>query len=136
MLRKTVTYTDYNGDSQTDILYFNLSKAELGKLQMRMDGKFLDHIQALLERKKIESLYDFFYNLILDAYGEKDATGKKFNKSKEIRDDFENSIAFSEVLMEVISSAENMEAFTRGILPADMVTAAGGVDVKAIPSEA
>lgn len=135
MLRKEVTYTDYNGEKQTDVLYFNLSKAELGKLQMRMDGKFLDHIQALVERKRIESLYNFFYNLLLDSYGEKDVTGKKFNKSKEIRDDFENSIAFSELLMEVISDPDNMASFTKGILPPDMVSAAGDVNVKAIPSE-
>lgn len=135
MLRKTVNYTDYNGESQTDVLYFNLNKAELGKLQMRMEGKFLDHIQALIEKKKIGSIYDFFYNLLLDSYGEKDITGKKFIKNKQIRDDFENSIAFSEVLMDIISSPENMSTFTKGILPPDMVTEEGAVDVKAIPAE-
>lgn len=134
MLKKTVTYVDYNDETQTDTLYFNLSKAEIGRLQTRMDGKFIDYIQACLERKKIESLYDFFYNLLLDAYGEKDVTGKKFNKSKTIRDDFENSIAFSEVLMDVISNVDKMAAFTKGILPADMITTAGDVDVKAIPA--
>lgn len=135
MLRKEVNYTDYNGDQQIDICYFHLNKAELGKLQMRMDGKFLDHIQALIEKRRIESLYDFFYNLLLDSYGERDVSGKRFNKSKDIRDDFENSIAFSELLMEIISDQENMSAFIKGILPPDMVTAAGGVDVKAIPAE-
>ena len=133
MLRKTITYTDYNGTKQEDVCYFNLNKAELGKLQMKMDGKFLDHLQALMERKRIESLYDFFYNLLLDSYGEKDASGKKFNKSPEIRADFENSIAFSEILMDVISSPENMASFTKGILPADMITEAGDMDVKALP---
>lgn len=135
MLKKTVNYTDYNGDPQTDVCYFHLNKAELGKLQMRMDGKFLDHIQALVEKKRVESLYDFFYNLLLDAYGEKDVSGKRFTKSAEIRADFENSIAFSELLMEVISDVDNMSAFVRGILPPDMMTEAGGVDVKAIPAE-
>lgn len=135
MLKKTVTYTDYNGESQTDVLYFNLNKAELGKLQMKMDGKFLDYIQALIEKKRIESLYDFFYNLLLDSYGERDVSGKKFDKSPEIRANFENSIAFAEVLMNVISSPENMSAFTKGILPADMISEAGDVDVKAIPAE-
>ena len=135
MLRKEISYTDLNGDKQTDILYFNLNKAELGKLQMRMDGKFLDHLQALIEKRRIESLYDFFYNLLLDSYGEKDVSGKKFNKSKQIRDDFENSVAFAELLMQIISSTEEMATFTKGILPADMVTAAGDVDVKVIPAE-
>lgn len=135
MLKKTVTYTDYNGEQQTDVCYFHLNKAELGKLQMRMDGKFLDHIQALVERKKIGFLYDFFYNLLLDSYGERDVSGKKFNKSDEIRADFENSIAFSELLMEIISSVDNMSAFTKGILPPDMVSEAGEVNVAVIPAE-
>lgn len=133
MLKKTITYTDYNGEKQTDVCYFNLNKAELGKLQMKMDGKFLDHIQALIEKRRIGSLYDFFYNLLLDAYGEKDVSGKKFNKSSEIRADFENSIAFSEILMDVISDAEKMAAFTKGILPADMISEAGDLDVKTLP---
>lgn len=135
MLKKTATYIDYNDEKQTDVLYFNLSKAELGKLQMKMDGKFLDYIQACIEKKRVESLYDFFYNLLLDSYGERDVTGKKFNKNPQIRADFENSIAFSEVLMEIISNVDNMSAFVKGILPPDMITAAGDVNVKAIPAE-
>lgn len=134
MFKKTVSYTDYNGDSQTDVLYFNLTKAELGKLQMKMDGKFIDYLQLLLEKKKLESLYDFFYNLLLDSYGEKDPTGKKFVKSETIRSEFENSIAFSEALMDIISSADKMAEFTKGILPGDMVGAAGEIDVKVIPA--
>lgn len=136
MLRKVITYTDFNDEVQEDVLYFNLSKAELGKLQMKMDGKFLDHIKALLEKKKIGSLYDFFYNLVLDAYGEKDASGKRFNKSPEIRASFENSIAFSEVLMDIISSSDNMAAFTKGILPPDMVSKMGEIEKEVMPPNA
>lgn len=135
MVRREIEYTDYNGDHQKDVLYFNLSKAELGKLQMRMDGKFIDYLQSLIEKKRIERLYDFFYNLLLDSYGERDVSGKKFIKNEQIRSDFENSLAFSETLMDVISSTEKMSAFTKGILPPDMITSAGDIDVKAIPSE-
>lgn len=134
MLKKTVTYVDYNGDKQEDVLYFNLNKAELGKLQVRMDGKFIDHLQALTEKRKIESLYNFIYNLILDSYGEKDVSGKRFIKSPDMRWEFENSLAFSEVLMDVIKNAENMAAFVKAIIPPDMVTEAGDMDVKALPT--
>lgn len=136
MYRMKTTYVDYDDNQQEDVLYFNLNKAELGKLQMRMDGKFIGYLQALIEKKRIEALYDFFYNLLLDSYGEKDPTGKKFIKSKQMRDDFENSIAFSETLMNIIASTESMSAFIKGILPPDMVTAAGDIDAKAIPAEA
>ena len=135
MIKKTVSYTDFNGDKQTDTLYFNLNKAELGKLQMKMNGKFLDHMQLLLEQKQIEGVYNFIYNLVLDSYGEKDASGKKFIKNSQMKEDFENSIAFSEVLMNVISSPENMSAFIKGILPSEMITEVGNIDSKVIPSE-
>lgn len=133
MVRKEVTYTDYNGEQQTDILYFNLNKAELGKLQMRMDGKFLDNLQLLAEKRKVTDLYDFVYNLLLDSYGERTADGKRFLKNREMREEFENSIAFSEALMDVIADTDKMSEFIRNILPPDMVTKAGAVDAKALP---
>lgn len=136
MLRKVINYTDFNGEKQQEVLYFNLNKAELGKLQMRMDGKFLDHLRTLLEKRRIESLYDFFYDLVLNSYGEKDASGKRFNKSPAIRADFENSIAFPEVLMDIISSTDNMSGFIKGILPPDMMSEVGDLNVEALPAEA
>lgn len=135
MLKKEISYTDYNGEKQTDVCYFNMNKAELGRMQVKMDGKYLDYLKSLIEKKRIEALYDFFYNLVLDAYGEKSDDGKRFVKNASMRSDFENSVAFSEILIDIIGDADKMASFTRSILPADMVTAEGGVDVKAIPAE-
>lgn len=138
MLKKTITYTDLNGEQQTDELYFNMSKAELGRMQVKMDGKYIDYLQSLVAGKKIEALYDFFYNLVLDSYGEKSSDGKKFLKSPEKRYEFECSVAFSEVLIDTIGDADKMAAFTKGILPPDMVTAAGDMDeraIKALPTQ-
>lgn len=135
MLKKEISYTDYNGEKQTDVCYFNMNKAELGRMQVKMDGKYLDYLKSLIEKKRIEALYDFFYNLVLDAYGEKSEDGKRFVKNASMRSDFENSVAFSEILIDIIGDADKMASFTRSILPADMVTAEGGVDVKAIPAE-
>lgn len=135
MLKKEITYTDLNGNTQTDTCYFNLNKAELGRLQVKMDGKYIDYLQDLIAKKKIEQLYDFFYNLVLDSYGERSDDGKHFFKSDLKRAEFECSVAFSEILIDVIGDAEKMASFTKGILPPDMVTDAGGVNVKAIPSE-
>lgn len=135
MLKKEISYTDYNGEKQTDVCYFNMNKAELGRMQVKMDGKYLDYLKSLIEKKRIEALYDFFYNLVLDGYGEKSDDGKRFVKNASMRSDFENSVAFSEILIDIIGDADKMASFTRSILPADMVTAEGGVDVKAIPAE-
>lgn len=119
MLKKTVTYTDYNGRQQTEEHYFSLNKAELMRLRVKMDGKYIDYIQTLVAEEKVEGLFDFFYNLVLDAHGYKSEDGKRFVKNQAMRDEFEASIAFSEILMEYLNNAEAMSSFTRAILPPD-----------------
>ncbi len=135
MLKKTITYTDLNGEKQTDVCYFNMNKAELGRMQVKMDGKYLDYLKSLIEKKRIEALYDFFYNLVLDSYGEKSDDGLRFNKSPEMRWKFECSVAFSEILMDIIGDKDKVADFTKGILPPDMLTSAGDINAAAIPAE-
>ena len=38
MLKKTITYTDYNGVERTEDKYFNLSKAEIMEMVMSTAG--------------------------------------------------------------------------------------------------
>lgn len=133
MVRKEISYTDFNGRSQKDIAYFNMNKAELGKLQMRENGTYIDRLQDLVARRKVEEMFNFVYNLILDSYGERDPEGRKFIKSKELRDDFEQSIAFSEFLMELVSNGDKLSDFITSILPPDMVTKEGSVNAQALP---
>lgn len=133
MIRKEISYVDYNGNNQKDVAYFHLSKAEIGKLQMRQNGTFIDRLQDLVARRKVEALYDFIYNLVLDSYGERDPEGRKFIKSEEMRTDFEQSIAFSEFLMDLLSDSDKLSTFVKDITPRDLMTAAGEVDAKAIP---
>lgn len=133
MVRKEISYTDFNGKSQKDIAYFNMNKAELGKLQMKENGTYIDRLQDLVARRKVEEMFNFVYNLILDSYGERDPEGRKFIKSKELRDDFEQSIAFSEFLMELVSDGDKLSDFITSILPPDMVTKEGSVNAQALP---
>lgn len=119
MLTKTFEYTDYNGNLQRETLYFNMSKAEIASMQVRMDGKFIDHLKSLVEGNKIEQLFEFFRDLVLDSYGEKSEDGKRFYKTPEMRKDFEVSIVFSELITELMQGKENVISFTRGILPPD-----------------
>lgn len=135
MLPKTITYTDLNGNQQTETHYFNMTKAELGRMQVKMDGKYIEYLQSLVAGKKIEALYDFFYHLVLDSHGEKSEDGKRFLKNPESRYEFECSVAFSEILIDTIGDADKMSAFTKGILPPDMVTTAGDLRAEALPAQ-
>lgn len=147
MLTKTFEYTDYNGNKQRETLYFNMNKAEIAGFQVRMDGKFIDHLKTLVEGKKIEELFGFFRDLVLDSYGEKSEDGKRFYKTPEMRKDFEASIVFSELIVELMQSKKNIVIFTRSILPPDFqnveipdddedeVISSDGTSASSLPSE-
>lgn len=137
MLIKTFEYTDYNGNHQVETLYFNMNKAEIAAMQVRMDGKFIDHIKNLIDGSKVEALFGFFRDIVLDSYGEKSEDGKRFHKTPEMRKDFEESIAFSELIAELMQDPKKVSAFTRGILPPDFqdIEVPDATSLTSVPSQ-
>lgn len=133
MLKKEFTYTDYDGKTQIEVGYFNMTKAEIAAMQVKMDGKYIDYLQDLVAGNHIEKLFNIFRELVLDSYGKKSDDGKRFVKTPELRADFEASIPFSDMLIDLISSGDKMSAFTKAILPADMVTSGGEFNAPSIP---
>ena len=122
MISKTISYVDLNGNNQTEEHFFHLSKVEISRMQVKMDGKYIDYLKDLVAGRHIEALFDVFYNLILDAHGEKSDDGKRFVKTPEKRAEFEQSVAFSEFFTEMIGDMDKMAVFTKGVVPADLAT--------------
>lgn len=119
MIKKTIQYIDLYGKNQEETHYFNLTKAEIAKLQVKGDGTFIDNLKKAAENGKVEQLFDFFHDLVRDSYGEKSEDGRRFVKTKEAQEEFESSIAFSELLTNLILDPKELSTFTRGILPPD-----------------
>lgn len=132
MLKKEVSYVDYDGNKVTETLYFNMTKTEIAAMQVRMDGKFIDYLQDLVKGNKIERLFHIFKDIVLDSYGKKSDDGRRFVKSKELRDDFEASIPFDNMMMEMLQDPDKQSQFVRAILPPDM-TAGGDISASTIP---
>ena len=42
MLKKTINYTDYNGNERTEDFYFNLTEAEILEMEMSKTGGLAD----------------------------------------------------------------------------------------------
>lgn len=117
MLKKTITYTDYDGNSRTEDFYFNLSKAEVTEMELSADGglsKMLEKIVASQDNKRI---MEIFKDIIIKAYGEKSGDGKRFIKSDALREAFVQTEAYSELFMELATNAEAASAFINGIVP-------------------
>ena len=120
MLKHTITYTDYNGVQRTEDFWFNLSKAEIMEMEMGTTGSFAEMLNKIIAAQDAPAIIAVFKDLILKAYGEKSADGKRFIKSKEISTAFAQTEAYSQLFMELATSAEKGSAFVNGIVPSDM----------------
>lgn len=120
MLKKTITYTDYNGVERTEPFYFNLTKAELMEMEMSTAGGLVEMMTAVVNAKDAAAIVKIFKDLVLKAYGEKSADGKRFMKSDEIRASFEQTEAYSILFMELATDDKAAADFINGIVPADM----------------
>ena len=117
MLKKTITYTDYNNVERTEDFYFNLTKAELMEMEMGAVGGLSGMIEKIVSAKDAPAIIKVFKELVLKAYGEKSADGKRFIKSKEISDAFAQTEAYSQLLMELATDADAASKFVNGIAP-------------------
>ena len=117
MLKKTITYDDYDGNQRTEDFYFNLNKAELMEMEMSYDGGLAKMIEKIISAQESKRLIEIFKELILKAYGVKSPDGKRFMKNSEIRDSFAQTEAYSEMFMELAMDANAAAAFVNGITP-------------------
>jgi hypothetical protein len=133
MLSKNIKYTDYNGVEREETFLFNLSKAELMEMEMGTTGGLAEMIKKIISTLDTPTIMDIFKKIILKAYGEKSADGKRFIKSDQLSEEFSQSPAFSELMMELISDAEKCAAFVKGIVPSDLGEAVEKNNVVALP---
>ena len=120
MLKKTITYTDYNGSERTEDFYFNLTKAEIMEMEMGTTGGLAEMITRIVAAQDQPAIIKIFKDMILKAYGEKSADGKRFIKSDEISAGFAQTEAYSIMFMELATDADAAAKFVNGIVPADM----------------
>lgn len=117
MLKKTITYTDYNGETRTEDFYFHLSKAELIEMELVHPEGLKGWLERIIKADDRETIIATFKNIILQAYGEKDETGRRFVKSEELSKAFEQSEAYSELFIELLSDENKAADFVNGIVP-------------------
>ena len=117
MLKKTVTYTDYNGVERKEDFYFNLTTAELMEMEMSTSGGFVEMINKIVAAQDAPTIIKIFKDLVLKAYGEKTPDGKRFMKSEEISTAFSQTEAYSIIFMELATDAEAAADFVNGITP-------------------
>ena len=120
MLKKTVSYVDYNGVERTEDFYFNLSKAEVAEMELSVEGGFSKMLEDVIKSKDNVKIVNIFKQMVLKAYGEKSADGRRFVKSEELAQAFAQTEAYSEIFMELALDSNAAAAFVNGIMPANL----------------
>ena len=120
MLKKTVTYTDYNGIERTEVFYFHYTEAEILDMEMSTEGGFAERIQKIIDAKDQVSLMKLIKKFVIDAYGIKSEDGKRFIKNDKVKTEFLESPAYSKIWMELVMDDEVAADFVNNVIPSDM----------------
>lgn len=113
MIKETIDYENLiSGETETADLYFHLNKPEL----VELSGE-VDELKEVMNSDDKIQMFSKIKEIVLKAYGERSADGKRFVKSPEITTAFEQSEAFSEYMFKLASDGDTQERFFKGLFP-------------------
>lgn len=123
MYTTSITYENAFGENVTEELNFNLTKAEILKLQVSVNGGFDKYMNDILASQDPAKVLNLFETMIKLSYGKRTAEGK-FVKDEEEAKAFLTSEAYSALFMELLTDENKQQAFFLGIMPKDLAAAA------------
>ena len=120
MLKKMITYQDYNGEEKTETLYFHLNKFEWLELETYTKGGLIENLQHAIEVGNAKKTIDILKKIILRAYGEKNPETGGFEKNDDIAINFSKTEAFSELFYELAYNETASKEFFLGLIPNEL----------------
>ena len=117
MLKKTITYEDYDGKTQTRDFYFNLTKSEIIKMENSEIGGLTNLLGKILQEEDQPKIFEYFDRFIALAYGKKSADGQRFEKSEAISNEFFHCPAYDVLFMELMADGKAAADFMNAIIP-------------------
>jgi len=124
MLKKEITYTDFNGDERTETFYFNLTKTELAEMDIDAGGTLVNKLMRMYHTQDAAGIATFFKDFIVRAYGEKSDDGRYFEKGENyaLGKRFTRSNAFDKMFIELLSdpTGDQYKSFLLGVIPAEV----------------
>lgn len=117
MLKKSITYKDFNEIERTEVFRFHLSEAEIIEMEMEQDGGLEAHINRIVAGLDGAAIIKFFKKFIRLSYGEISEDGRHFMKSEEISDAFICSAAYPVLFAEFMEGGDAATNFVNGLLP-------------------
>lgn len=120
MIKQDITYTNFEGEQETETLYFHLNKVELMEMQVSEKRGLAQYITDIQKAENNKEIFRLFKEIVLRAYGERSEDGKKFIKNERLREEFEGSLSYEELMVKLVTEADFAVKFVNGIMPAGM----------------
>lgn len=109
MYVKVVKYKNVLGEKAERKLYFNISKLELAKLEIKYKD-FVKHIEDVVERQNGGEILELLDELVKLSYGEKNEQGYLV-KTQEVYDRFRWSEMYDEFMLSLLENPKEAETF-------------------------
>ena len=127
MVKKTITYTDFEGNEVTKDFYFNISKMEFRELDRRIPGGLERFIDTVRTEKDPDKMLDLMNLLILESYGEISEEGrfvKEDARGRRLSNYFKISEAWDVLFTNMLQNENELSEFLTGIVPQDVANGA------------
>lgn len=134
MYKKTVTYTDFDGNERIEDLYFNLTKTELIDFALSLPDNVSDSmtensdnmdtdkaVTKVLSAFRTKSIFKFLQDLILKSYGVRTDEGRRFAKTDSngmpLANQFKETMAFEAIMDEFTTNDNAAAEFVNRVIP-------------------
>lgn len=138
MIKKTFTWTDYNGNERKEDHYFHLTQAEITRLEYSTVGGLEAMMNKIISSQDLPALSKIFEDIIQISYGEKSPDGREFVKvrnGERLVDRFMQTEAYSQLYMELATDSKAAADFVNGILPKEFKDLEVEDTVEELPNE-
>lgn len=127
MLKKTISFKDYNGKDCVEEHYFNLTLSELAKAEINetltvngeVTGGFREKMEKIVASGRGRDIMEAMEDIVRMTYGVR-VDDSKFKKTDELTEDFMQTLAYDALFMELVTDADAASAFIRGTVPAEI----------------
>lgn len=117
MLKREITYENYDGVEVKETFYFNLTRSEIIMMGMEEEGDIAERLQAIIDKKEGKQIVKTFHDLVLRSYGEKSPDGRRFVKSPELSKAFSETPAFDAIFEELLMNPDKALDFVNALIP-------------------
>lgn len=116
MFTDTITYEDFNGQTQEKKIYFNLSRMDAIRLESSFPGGFTEYLQKTMDSGDLADAIVAFEKIAEASYGVKSEDGQRFIKNEEVWTEFKESPAYDEFMTKLMTDEDYTLNFVIGAI--------------------